>query len=138
MVNQIDTTKTSLEQGWDASITEPLKQQNLFTLRRKNTQYGRFIDEISTSKELRGTPLNRDGLSNAIKKIVESRVVDYATSNLEKEYEEFHDLVKRVSRWHIAFQSRGSRSMGQNEVRFCVSKSLLRHNINGFDASGYV
>ncbi len=94
LVNQLDTTKTSLEQGWDASVTESVKQQNLFTLRGESTTVGKFVDEVSKSKDLRGTPLNRDGLSSAIKKIVESRVVDYATSNLEKEYEEFHDLVK--------------------------------------------
>ncbi|HPP40483.1 MAG TPA: peptidylprolyl isomerase, partial [Candidatus Kapabacteria bacterium] len=94
LLNVLDTTKTSLDPDWQASVTEPIRKQTLFSLRNENTTVGKFVDEIARSRELRGTPLNRDGLNNAIKKIVEARIIDFATSNLEKEYEEFNDLVK--------------------------------------------
>lgn len=94
LISSLDTMKTSLDSAWNANITNELKAKTLFTLMKEQTTVGKFIQDISTKSELRGTPLNREGLENAINRIIEPRVFDYATKDLEKNYPEFQDLVR--------------------------------------------
>lgn len=103
-LSSLDTNKTSLDSAWYANVPQTLMSKVLFSIFNDNTTVDKFIQEISTRSELRGTPLNSDGLNNAINRIVEPRVFEKATQNLEKEYPEFQELVKEFKDGILLFK----------------------------------
>lgn len=94
LISSLDTTKTTLDSAWNGNITNELKAKTLFSIMNENTTVGKFIQEISTKSELRGMSLNRESLDNAINRIIEPKVFEYATKDLEKHYPEFQELVR--------------------------------------------
>ncbi len=90
----LDTSKTTLDTAWTSKISENLMPQNLFGILDKKYTVQEFINILKTKSELRATPLNHNGLTNAMHKIVYPIVTDKVTQNLETESSEFAAMMK--------------------------------------------
>ncbi len=94
MAANLDSTKTTLDSAWAADMPALLMTDVLFTLNYEKTTVKEFVTTIGTKSEFRGTSLSRGGLKNAVEKIIEPKVFDLATANLEERYSDFDELVR--------------------------------------------
>lgn len=90
----LDTSKTTLDTAWISKINHNLMPQNLFGILDKVFTVQDFINALKTKPEFRATPLNHNGLTNAINRIVYPIVIDKVTQNLEAESPEFASMMK--------------------------------------------
>lgn len=90
----LDTSKTTLDTAWTSKISTNLMSQNLFGILDKKYTVQDFINTLKTKPEFRATPLNHNGLTNVMNRIVYPIVIDKATQNLEAESPEFASMMK--------------------------------------------
>ncbi len=94
LVAKFDTTKTTLDSAWADGVDKNIRSKSIYTLNKENISVDSFLNTLGTRPEYRGNPLTADGFTRAIDKMIEPKVFDLATKNLEKEYPEFSDLVR--------------------------------------------
>lgn len=94
LVAKFDTTKTTLDSAWADGADKAIRSKSLYSLNKVNTSVDAFLNTLGTRPEYRGNPLTVDGFTRAINKMIEPKVFDLATKNLETEYPEFLDLVR--------------------------------------------
>lgn len=94
LVSKLDTTKTTMQEGWDKKIDDALKSKILYTIGNHKISVGDFVRVLKTKREYRGTATNISGFINAINRLSDPVAFDKATENLEKEYPEFDALMK--------------------------------------------
>jgi len=94
LLSKLDTTQTTIDENWNSNIDDKLKSKILYSFNKKNFTIYDFLNELTTKPEFRGTPLSFDGLNRAIERVIEPRVFDLATANLETDYPEFAELVR--------------------------------------------
>ncbi|MGQ9818736.1 MAG: peptidylprolyl isomerase [Candidatus Kapaibacteriales bacterium] len=94
LISYFDTTKTTLDTNWLRKIPSEIYPQFLFGVIDKQYSVSDFVKIIQNKSEFRATPLNRSGLTSAMKKIVYPTLIEKATANLEKESPEFASMMK--------------------------------------------
>lgn len=101
LVALMDTSKTTIDSNWTKSITPSIRNMNLFmhptTIEEKSSRpvsVGEFVDVLQSKPEYRGTATSFEGFSRAIDKMIEPKVFETATENLEKTHPDFEELVK--------------------------------------------
>ncbi len=93
LVSKMDTTKTTIQEGWSGKVDEALKSKVLYEIGGKNYTVGEFIKDLNTKREYRGTATNTLGFENSIERLTDPIAFDYATKDLEKDYPEFAELI---------------------------------------------
>ncbi len=104
LVEQFDTNRTNMQADWDKGITTDIEKSTLFELLKTNTTVGDFINILRNDGTMRGASLNKEGLLKAINHIVEQRVFEEATKNLETIYPEFQKLMNEFRDGIILFK----------------------------------
>lgn len=94
LIASVDTNVTTLDSAWTKNIPKSEYQSTIFQFMNKDTKLGDFIQDLSTRSDLRGTPINEEGIKKAIAKITEPKVIEEATKDLESKYEEFTALMR--------------------------------------------
>lgn len=92
----VNKTKTNLDSNWSEKIPKDIYNEKLFTFKNKSETVGEFINLLSdkSKTEYRATALDGDGLKSAMYKIVKPQVLDMWSSELEKNFPEFDNLIK--------------------------------------------
>jgi peptidyl-prolyl cis-trans isomerase SurA len=93
-LSRVDTTKTTSDSAWDANITNNDRAKVLFAFDAQNIILDSVVSKIKSSIEFRGTALNFAGVSQAIQRISEMKLVEYSAKNVEKKYPEFGKIMK--------------------------------------------
>lgn len=93
LLSTLDTTKTTLDTNWVKNISIETLSRRLFGLLNLNFTVEDFIKALNNKSEFRATPLNRQGLISAMKKIIYPHLIEKETENLEKESQEFASMM---------------------------------------------
>lgn len=104
LLSNFDTTKTSLDTTWANNISDDLKKKTLFSYRKMISTVGDFITKIKTTPKYRSTANTYEGFKKVIKATVEPLIIDDATKNLEKDFDEFASLVKEFHYGMLLFK----------------------------------
>ncbi len=94
LMSSLDTTVTNLDSNWTFRISADLKSQKLYSYNDEICTVNDFINESKKPGEIRGLPLNPEGINRAINVLTDNTTLKLATANLENEYPDFSDLMK--------------------------------------------
>jgi len=94
-INNVDYTKTNLDNDWAKEIPSNIKEDVLFSFSSEKWTVSEFIDLLSdkSKTKLRATALNREGLIEAMHKIVNPQVLEMWSQELMKNDTKFQNLV---------------------------------------------
>jgi len=92
-LSYLDTTATNIKGDWTNNIPESTKNKNLYTLDNKITTIKDFIDIVNADVAMKGIATNKAGILEGIQRITEPIAFDKATANLDKESQEFYELL---------------------------------------------
>jgi peptidyl-prolyl cis-trans isomerase SurA len=92
-VAMLDTNKTNMQKNWDSLLTNTISNKPLYSADGKVVTVKDFKNQLNTSNELKGTPLNYQGMNEALNKIIDPIVFGKATANIETEYPDFKFLM---------------------------------------------
>lgn len=93
LLSSVDTNATNLDSAWASRVEKAKLEKPLYKFINTETKLGEFVQELSSRADLRGTPINEEGIRKAIGKITEPKTIDEATKDLEKRYAEFTALM---------------------------------------------
>jgi len=95
LLSKVNYTKTNLDSNWAEEIPKENYNNKLFSFQNKSWTLGEFVNLLSdkSKTEYRATALNREGIQGAIYKLVKPQVIAMWQSELEKEDQEFRNLI---------------------------------------------
>ena len=70
--------------------------QTLFALHGQPSTVGAMIDTLKARPDLKGTALNTSGVTSFVYKLIEPRLLEFASENIEERYPEFKNLMTDV------------------------------------------
>jgi peptidyl-prolyl cis-trans isomerase SurA len=108
-LENVNNARTTIDSAWDAKLDKNLYDKIFFQIQDYKVTLGQFVKEMNTMAELRGKPLNEIGLQQSIDELVDPEVFYYATKNLEKENEEFADLMREFRDGILLFKVEAER-----------------------------
>lgn len=94
MLQQIGPGKNTADTSWHKNVTEATKAKVLFRSPAKSITVSALVDSIRKRTDMRGSSLNKQGLTNVINKIADPMVTAEAASSLESEYTDFSSLIR--------------------------------------------
>jgi len=96
--------KNNISKNWADSVPANLLSKNLFSISAKDYSIKDFVTEMSSNSQLKGFATNKEGMTRAIKKIIEPTVIDFATSDLENKYPDFKQLLAEFNDGILLFK----------------------------------
>lgn len=104
MLASIDSSKSTLDTAWAAEIPASLRGRALYGTRRSPLTVAGLIDSVKARPDMRGIPLNREGITRAVARMIEPVVMEQRTQNMEKQYEDFAVLMNEYRDALLAFR----------------------------------
>ncbi len=104
LVSSLDSSKNNISKNWADSVPANLLSKNLFSISAKDYSIKDFVTEMSSNSQLKGFATNKEGMTRAIKKIIEPTVIDFATSDLENKYPDFKQLLAEFNDGILLFK----------------------------------
>jgi peptidyl-prolyl cis-trans isomerase SurA len=103
-IKALDTTRPSMDSTQKAKLPKKLLTQELAAFTGYKLSVGNFADSLLQRQDLRGFSLNKQGISQALDKVIESAVTDALTRNMEKEFPDFAALMKEFEEGILIFR----------------------------------
>lgn len=100
----LDTNQTTLKENWNESIKKESSNKTLFSILNKDYKVEYLLEKLNKQPDLRGVPTNNSGFEKAIHILVNPVIFDKATENLEKEYNDFNELMSEFSDGILLFK----------------------------------
>ncbi|MFM8438209.1 MAG: peptidylprolyl isomerase, partial [Candidatus Kapaibacterium sp.] len=94
MLNEIGSGKTTSDTTWARGISDATRSRVLFRSPSRTITVYAMIDSLRKRSDMRGSSLNRQGLTNAVNKIADPLVIAESAGVLENEYADFSALIK--------------------------------------------
>lgn len=104
LLSSIDSTKSTLDTTWATGIPASLLGRTLYGPSRNSITVGALIDSVKKRPDMRGIPLQREGLTRAVARMVEPTVMDQRTRDMEKHYADFAVLMSEYRDALLAFR----------------------------------
>lgn len=104
LISTLDTNKNNISKNWADSIPKSILKKELFKTNSKSYSVKDFVEEMSSSSQLKGFATNKSGLIRAINKFIEPQLIEYATNDLEKKYPEFQQLLSEFNDGILLFK----------------------------------
>lgn len=104
VLSAVDSTKSTLDTAWAADIPASLRSRTLYGSSRAPITVGGFIDSVKKRSDMRGIPLQREGIERAVARIVEPVVMEQRTRDMEKQYADFAVLMNEYRDALLAFR----------------------------------
>lgn len=100
----VDSTKTTQDTTWLASIPANMMSQVLYTTPSGPYTVAMFTDSLRRRLDMRGYTLNTAGLERAVNKMTDNAVIEQATVGLERRYPEFDALMREFNDGILLFK----------------------------------
>lgn len=100
----IDSTKTNLDSTWGNSVPQSLLNDTLYYTPKLPLRVVDLALALNERPDMRGYPLNRDGIGKAVNRLVEPKLLEDVTANLEKDYPEFAQLMQEFRDGTLIFR----------------------------------
>jgi peptidyl-prolyl cis-trans isomerase SurA len=94
MITEIGSGKNTTDTTWYKGISEGTKAKALFRSPNRTITVSGMIDSLRKRTDMRGSSLNKQGLTNALNKIADPLVISESAGVLENEYADFSALIK--------------------------------------------
>jgi peptidyl-prolyl cis-trans isomerase SurA len=123
-ISALDTTMTTEDSAWSATVPSELKYKLLMMLNNKPITLDTVISILEKRPEYQNTPLRGNELRNKIKKITESILLEEKTIGMEQRSAEFSSLMKEYTDGILLYKAE------QTEVwnKTSVTDSALREH----------
>jgi peptidyl-prolyl cis-trans isomerase SurA len=96
-ISSLDTTMTTEDSAWSATIPMATKSQALMTINNKSISLDTVISILGKRPEYQNTPLRDSELRNRLKKITELLLLEEKTIGMEGRSSEFSSLMKEYT-----------------------------------------
>jgi len=93
-VAMLDTNSTNMKKGWDSLLTNTIGSKPLYVIDSKTFSVFDHVKKMKSESELKGTPLNTQGIKESINKVIDPVVFKKATANMETDYPDFKYLME--------------------------------------------
>ncbi len=95
LLSKVNVNKTNLDSNWANEIPKDKMNEKLFSFQKKTWTIGEFVNILSdkSKTQYRATALNREGLEEAMYKLVKPQVLDMWQSELVEKDTEFRNLL---------------------------------------------
>ncbi len=94
MITEIGSGKNTTDTTWYKGISEGTKAKALFRSPNRTITVSGMIDSLRKRTDMRGSSMNKQGLTNALNKIADPLVISESAGVLENEYADFSALIK--------------------------------------------
>lgn len=94
LISVIDTTKNNLDTTWSNEIPESIRNKNLYTFNKTDYKVDYLVTKINKQNDLKGFGLNTNDMTVIIDKLTDPLVYDVVSESLEKEYQDYANLVR--------------------------------------------
>lgn len=95
LIEKLDTSKTNLDPTFAKLQSDEISSFVIISRQDKKWTIGDLVNfSLNNDNRLKGLATNYEGLTKAMNKMVESNVIDFATSDLEHQEPEFAKLSK--------------------------------------------
>ncbi|MBI5021285.1 MAG: peptidylprolyl isomerase [Ignavibacteriales bacterium] len=96
-ISALDTTKTTEDSAWSATVPTDLRYKPLMTLNHKGITLDTVISILENKPEYQNTPLRENELKTKLKKITEIILLEEKTIGMEQRSAEFSSLMKEYT-----------------------------------------
>jgi peptidyl-prolyl cis-trans isomerase SurA len=103
-LNAVDTTRPAFDSAQKAKLSAKLLKEILCKFTGFTLPVSAFADSLLTRSDLRGFSLTRQGISQALDKVVETALTDALTRSLETDFPEFAALMKEFQDGMLIFR----------------------------------
>lgn len=100
----VDTTRPAFDSVQKTKLSAKLQKEQLLSFTGYKLSVGNFADSLLQRSDLRGFSLTKQGMIQAVDKIVESAIADALTANMEKEFPDFAALMKEFEEGILIFR----------------------------------
>lgn len=94
MIAQIGPGKNTTDTTWYKGITDATNGMQLFRSPSRIITVSMMVDSLRKRSDMRGSSLNKQGITNAINKIADPLILSESAGYLENEYTDFSALIK--------------------------------------------
>ena len=103
-LSAVDTTRPSFDSAQQAKLPAKLRKEALCKMNGFTLSVASFGDSLLRRADLRGFSLTRQGMTQAIDKIMETAVVNILTATMERDYPDFAALMREFEDGILIFR----------------------------------
>lgn len=100
----VDTTRPAFDSAQKAKLSPKLLKETVCKFNGFTLSVSGFADSLLTRPDLRGFSLTRQGISQALDKVIEAALTDALTRTLESDFPEFSALMKEFQEGILIFR----------------------------------
>ncbi len=100
----VDTTRPAFDSAQKAKLSPKLLKETVCKFNGFMLSVNGFADSLLTRPDLRGFSLTRQGISQALDKVIEAALTDALTRTLESDFPEFSALMKEFQEGILIFR----------------------------------
>jgi len=116
LLKYVDKDKTTLDTNFVKLIPEDIKKLDLYSINGKTYKIQEFINNITTSPELKVIATNKDGFEKAIKKINRPIIINKMSKEFIKKYPELEIMFQDFQDGIISFKMEEINVWEKNKV----------------------
>jgi peptidyl-prolyl cis-trans isomerase SurA len=124
-LSSVDNSRTNLDSAWDAKLDKDLYDEVFFEVKDVKYTLVQFLSDLKKRSDLRGTALNEAGLQSAIDKIIDPEIFYIATKDLEKDNQEFADLMNEFRDGILLFKVEAERVWDKLKFDSTIAKQYF-------------
>lgn len=127
-----DSTKTTRDSAWAASVPADLRKQALYKFGVRGVSVDSTISLITARSDMASIPLNAASVRQTVDKIGEQLVFQVRGETIEKDYPEFASIMKEYTDGILLYQIEQERVWGKVAVSDTVLKEYFEKNRDRF------
>ncbi len=127
-----DSTKTTRDSAWFASVTPALAKKALFTFGQRTISVDSTIGIITSRPDMASMPLTSASVRQNVEKIGEQLVFQVRGETIEKDYPEFSPIMKEYMDGILLYQIEQERVWGRVAVNDTVLQKYFEANRDKF------
>ena len=132
LLAKLDSTKSTDDSGWDANVSEDIRNMSLMSVGKNNFSVGTILTAFSSRPEYRTTTLRRSGLLPKIERLAQVQLLDAKAAGLETRYPEFSALMKEYTDGVVLYKAEQLAVWGKSTVTDSSLKAYYEENKSKF------
>ncbi len=104
LMKALDTTRPAFDSAQKVKLPAKLLKEQLASFTGYKLTVAAFADSLLQRSDLRGFSLTKQGMMQAVDKVVETAITDALTKNMEKDFPDFAALMKEFQEGILIFR----------------------------------